>query len=431
MARDGRSLLPARAVVVGGDGFFFFDDRRDWVVTGKFSGSRVSGAPTAIEEIQRSEQHYFQRPDAAHVSVDPHRTSLTGFAGRINLNRNSGKWRVNAALSGVSPGFESNDIGFHRGGDRAGGHAVLLWRKQDPDRWTRERGFWIAKAWAWNFDRVLLGNIWFGCSHALFLNYWRVNGCVFYGYRGLDDTLTRGGPLAVDPRGNGLNVGFNTDVRKRISLEGNGGRDSNEFGAWGSNNRATVTVKVLPSLTVSAGPQIIRVRNIAQYVDTVDDRAVFGTMDQTEVSMQTRVNWIVSPRASLHVFAQPLLSAGGYDDFKELAAPRTYLFRPFAGEPGSLSFDSVEKRYSADPDASGPAPGFSFDDPDFNSKSLRLNAVFRWEFRPGSTFYAVWTEFREDDSYPGDFRFRRDVRRLFSAPSDDVFLLKLTYWLGR
>jgi len=128
---------------------------------------------------------------------------------------------------------------------------------------------------------------------------------------------------------------------------------------------------------------------------------------------------------------QPLLATGHYDDFKELATPRTYMFRRYGNGGSSLQYDPAARSYSVDPDAFGPSSSFSFDNPDFNFKSLRLNAIFRWEFRPGSTLYAVWTEQREDDTHPGDFRAGRDLSRLFSASSDDVFLVKITYWIGR
>jgi hypothetical protein len=84
-----------------------------------------------------------------------------------------------------------------------------------------------------------------------------------------------------------------------------------------------------------------------------------------------------------------------------------------------------------DPDGAGPSSSFSFDDPDFNLKSLRLNAVLRWEFKPGSTLYAVWTQEREDTGHPSEFRFSRDAATLVSTPSNDVFLVKLTYWMGK
>ena len=62
-----------------------------------------------------------------------------GFTGRLNLNRNSGLWRLNAALWTGSPGCESNDLGFHGTGDRAGAHAVVFVQGNKPRRFTRSR----------------------------------------------------------------------------------------------------------------------------------------------------------------------------------------------------------------------------------------------------------------------------------------------------
>ena len=121
----------SNAFVFGADAFYFFDSKKDWVVTGDLSGSHVSGSANAIEDLQRSSQRYYQRPDAPHLELDPSRTSLGGYTGRVFLNRNSGVWRVNAALWGVSPGFESNDLGFHSRSDRGGTHGVLLVAQAD------------------------------------------------------------------------------------------------------------------------------------------------------------------------------------------------------------------------------------------------------------------------------------------------------------
>ena len=128
--------LANRAFVFGGDAYYFLDSKKDWVLTGEVSASHVAGSATVIEQLQRAPQRYYQRPDATHLEVDPQRTSLRGYEGRVFLNRNSGVWRVNAAVWGVNPGYESNDLGFHSRGDRAGAHGVLLWRKQTPDRFT-------------------------------------------------------------------------------------------------------------------------------------------------------------------------------------------------------------------------------------------------------------------------------------------------------
>lgn len=55
--------------------------------------------------------------------------------------------------------------------------------------------------------------------------------------------------------------------------------------------------------------------------------------------------------------------------------------------------------------------------------------MVRWEFRPGSALYVVWNENRADLEPIGDFSFRRDLRAIPNAPSHDVFLVKLSYWL--
>ena len=136
------------------------------------------------------------------------------------LNRNSGVWRVNAALWGVSPGFESNDLGFHSRGDRAGAHSVLLWRKQTPDRFTRSRGWWLAKAWTWNFNRDILSDLWMGCANATADELLESSSaCGGYAHRTIKDDLTRGGPLTENPQGNWANVSFGTDGRKWLSVE--------------------------------------------------------------------------------------------------------------------------------------------------------------------------------------------------------------------
>jgi hypothetical protein len=98
---------------------------------------------------------------------------------------------------------------------------------------------------------------------------------------------------------------------------------------------------------------------------------------------------------------------------------------------GTLGYDPAASAYLVDPDGAGPARAFRLADPKFNFKSLRVNAVARWEFRPGSSLYVVWTQRRQDQAHPGDFAFGRDTADLFGAPSDDIFLVKVAWWLGR
>ena len=70
--------------------------------------------------------------------------------------------------------------------------------------------------------------------------------------------------------------------------------------------------------------------------------------------------------------------------------------------------------------------------PDFNTRSLRGNAVLRWEYRPGSTLFLVWTRTSSDFAQRvGDFGFSRDVDALLNADSDNIFLVKVNFWFNR
>jgi hypothetical protein len=391
-----------------------------------------------MERAQLASQRYYQRPDATQVEVDPAATSLSGWTGSVNVNRQGGTVRLNAALWATSPGFESNDLGFLSRTDRWGGHTVVDFRKTDTGRFTRSAWAAVAKWYALNFAGERQGDGAHAFWEAQLLNYWWVGGNFWKRWQALDDRLTRGGPSMLSPSAAGTALWVKTDARQRVGLSLDG---SYYQSAFGTNERvlsAAVDVKPSGSVQLSLGPRLYLLRSPASWIRNVDDatatatyghRHVFGELDQTEASMTARVNWILTPNVSLQVYVQPLVSVGDYYRFKELARPRTFDFN-FYGQNGS-AIAAAGGEYTVDPDGPGPAVPFTFADPDFNFKSLRVNAIFRWEWRPGSTFYAAWTQQREDVGEPGDFQLARDTNTLFAAPADDVFLIKVSYRLGR
>jgi hypothetical protein len=87
--------------------------------------------------------------------------------------------------------------------------------------------------------------------------------------------------------------------------------------------------------------------------------------------------------------------------------------------------------YAVDPDGAGPAASFSFSDPDFTTRSLRGSAVLRWEYRPGSTVYFVWTQQRTGFDPTGDFDFGSATSAIFRDKAVNLFQVKVTYWIGR
>ncbi len=93
--------------------------------------------------------------------------------------------------------------------------------------------------------------------------------------------------------------------------------------------------------------------------------------------------------------------------------------------------DGTVTSYSVDPDGAGAAAPFSIANPDFNMRSLRGNAVFRWEYRPGSTLFFVWTQSRSSADATGEFDFGRDSRAPTATRPDNIFLVKMNWWLSR
>jgi hypothetical protein len=439
-----RDRLVERATVVGVDGHAFLTGARDYVLTGALSASRVDGSAAAISRLERASARYFQRPDASHLTYNPSATSLRGWNLQLDFAKNSGNVRPSASLWAVSPGYETNDVGFMTSADRMGMHVGVVLLKTTPDRFSRSRSLVAAKWYVWNFAHEKISDgVYLGGSATL-RNYWSTSLTAFITRASFSDRLTRGGPLMRAPGGIGLMASIGTDSRKPLAVNLNGSGSSDHTGSWDASGSLTLTIKPAPALTIDVGPSLLRSLNAAQYVTTALDpvvtttfgrRDVFGEIDQTEWSMTTRASVMISPRMSLQVYAQPLLSAGRYSGFKQAMQPRTYTFSRFGSDVGSIAYDAASDRYQVDPSGglSGGSSGmpFGFGNPDFNFKSLRVNAVYRWEFRPGSTVYAVWTQQREDYARPGQFAFGSDLTSLAHAPADNIVMVKMSYWFSR
>jgi hypothetical protein len=339
---------------------------------------------------------------------------------------------VNAALGVVSPTFNLNDVGFLGRADIINTHLFAGHFTNTPGPVFRRRTLMAAAFANLNFDGVRTGNGLWARAETQLLNYWHVNVGTFISLDAYDMHRTRGGPLALNPAGVNADVWVSSDARRPWQVG---------LGAYGFAGRAGPTLggdleltwKPRGNVSLSFGPGFNHNVATAQYVTTVDDplatatfgrRYVFGRLDQWQVQGTLRMNWTFSPTMSLQLFAQPLIATGAYSGYGELAAPRTFDFTRYA-------FTEADGEVHVDPDGDGPAASFTFDRPDFRFVSLRGNAVFRWEYRPGSTLYLVWTQQREDVEDDGTFAFGPATRRLIDARPDNVFAVKVSYWLGR
>ncbi len=265
-----------------------------------------------------------------------------------------------------------------------------------------------------------------------FRNFYQGTGIVEYNPQSLNARRTRGGPLSLNPQGVFLRSEFTSDTRKTwsfgLNLEGTD---------YALDRQSSVMVepsvewRPTSKLTVKLGPAYENLKTTAQYVGEFEDpaaattfgrRYLFARLNQNTLSASVRLNWIFTPRLSLELYAQPLLSSGEYRDYKELAQPRSYQFG-LTGLPTAVGDD----RLAVTPATPGVAT-LEFDDPNFSLASLRGNAILRWEYLPGSTLFLVWTQNRSDTVLDGQFRLGDGVDRMFSGAADNVFLVKLSYW---
>jgi len=90
--------------------------------------------------------------------------------------------------------------------------------------------------------------------------------------------------------------------------------------------------------------------------------------------------------------------------------------------------DSV---YVLDADGDPSTEAATFQNPDFNVRSLRGSAVLRWEYRPGATLFAVWQHARSDYVTGARYGGVGDLRSLLGLPPGNVVLVKVNYWLSR
>ena len=407
-----RSVLRSSAYT-GGIDFSHEFANRSWRLRGYAAFAYVSGSAASILRAQRSSARYYQRPDADYVDIDSTLTSLGGMAGRVVLSKNAGlHWRGDTNISFVSPGFEANDLGFLTQTDRVGADINVSWVENRPGPVLRNYRFNWRSSGDWNYGGDVIGaRTTFAFNYQL-ANYWGGHINWTHAFAAWDDRLTRGGPVARNLADERIEFQLNSDGRKKVSGRISANWGWGESGAWSRQLSGNVSLRPAENWTLSFGPRLNRQRSAAQYLGSADDsgaiatfgrRYVFAPIRQTTLAMETRVNVNFTPELSLEMYAQPFVSSGEYGEAVQLRQPRSFAFDPYSGEIGA---------------------------DDFNTRSLRGNAVMRWEWRPGSTLFLVWQQRRSDSLARGDFDFRRDTRAIFDTRPANVFLVKMNYWLN-
>ncbi|MEJ2217313.1 MAG: DUF5916 domain-containing protein [Gemmatimonadota bacterium] len=405
---------------------------------GSFVGSTVFGSREAIDSVQTSPVHYFQRADASHLRYDSTRTSLSGFGGVADFSKIKGNWRYTLFGQTESPGLELNDMGFQSNSDLMVYGFWGGYQQYEPGnvfrRWSVNINGWDG--YTYGGEHVSLGgNINF---NGQLNNYWGGYGGVNRNEAVLSTSMLRGGPAFLRPGATNFWAGIYSDSRRNVSFELNGsGWFQDATGSRQTSINPSIELRPTNNADLSIGPSISWNRDALQYVGEREANgqsySLLGTVDQTTISLTARLNYTFSPTLSLQFYAQPFISAGAYSHYKVVTDPRAtrYADRVRTLTPDQLQFTTVDDETTVNVDVNGDGTyDFEFDDPSFNFKQLRSNLVLRWEYLPGSTLFVVWSQGRTDYVNDGRFSFGPDVNKLFNTTGTNVLLVKVSYWLG-
>jgi hypothetical protein len=304
--------------------------------------------------------------------------------------------------------FDINDAGFLDRANYIHTDWNVGWKDTTPGAFVRQ---------STTFAEIFYWRNWLGeridggyqvNTQLTFLNYWQMFTELHWRPWHFDDREVGNG-VALQRSGRlGWELSLTTDPRKRV------------LGSWSQSayfvaNGITytgdgdVTIHAIAPLDVELLPSVLVARGEPRYVlaDPITGDNVFGRQDARAFGITLRTTYTFTPRATLQIYGQLFGESVAYRDYGRVPA----------SDREVLIADLVPTTVPAS------------EQPNTSSTILDASAVFRWEYRLGSTLYAVYTRSQGVD---------RAYASLQDAPipwasglrvaSNQVFLIKASYW---
>lgn len=429
-----------RSAYNGGFDFMYQWNDKSYYLNIKTIFSHVRGSQQALTKVQRASSHYFQRPDADHVSLDSTRTDLSGHGGIIEGGRGgNSNWRFSEGVSWRSPGLELNDMGYLRIADIIKQNTTLGYFVTKPIGIFRSYSFSLKQYSHWNFGGEKLpagGSI---SLKANFTNLWGVSSNVSREMASLNTRILRGGP-ALKSQGNwNYSYSLSSNRRKILSFTFNGSNIWSDDGVSRFYRfQPSISLRASNALGLSANFSYSFNRDDLQYVTTrivnEENRYIFARINQKTLGITVRFNYSLTPELTIQYYGRPYVSAGKYSHFKKITNPRAdhYSDRFHTFSEHEISYEEAEKKYLIDEDQDGDTDYF-IGRPDFSFRQFSSNLVIRWEYKAGSTLYLVWSQGRTGRTgyeSSGKFSFIDDLQELYEIYPHDIFLIKFSHWFS-
>jgi len=428
----------------GGFDFMMNFDDRNYRISGSAVGSVIDPVLDPIDPTVSTDKRY-------------------GTGGDIDLRKAGGKYRGGLVLHWESDNLDPNDMGFLSAPDEKVlfGHMSYHYDSDGEDKTFNRADFELEghtstffagnsgldintgqKVWEYEGNHHQSSRISYNMWGQLksFHQGWvflsqRFDGTSRYATRtyydpfdppqvtpnGNEQFIRYQGPLMTDPSMSTLAFGGTTDWRKPLSVHAEADFDWGSEGGrlagyelsvrWNQSEHFSHWIGVGYSKNLADAQWMGNLANDGSQagvtgIGGIDH--VFGQLDQETFDLTLRSNILFNRDQSLQIYLQPFHSTGSYSDPRWLATPDSYDLRPY------------------DIQAS---------DYDFNVGEVNVNVVYRWEYRPGSTLFLVWThgKFRFDQrsGFNGDeWKNGWDPGFAFDTEPTNTFLAKLTYWFS-
>jgi len=423
-----------KGAFTGGLDLMHYWKEKEYYLEAHVIGSDIHGETEAIRSLQLSSARYYQRPDAGYLHYDSTLTSLSGHGGKIKIGKGSkGLWKYSTEIGWRSPGLDLNDIGYLQTSDLIHQRNMLSYFINKPKSVFRTYSVGLEQNNNWDYSGQYLSSDILSTIAADFKNRWGFANTLKFRNETLDTRILRGGPAMLMPSNWTETFSLKSDQSRKLtmnflttaSFSGDHSYHFNEYSAG-------ITLRPVNTLLFSMNIDYSGKTDKLQYVDTKisnqTNRCILGRLNQETLGLTFRIDYNITPEISLQYYGSPFATQGTYTEFKVVTKSRDQNFNNrFSILKNPVLVNGNE--YQIDENSDN-IVDYSFKKPDFNFNQFRSNMVFRWEYRPGSQIFLVWSSDRTDLLNPGNEPLHNAAGRLTNTVPTNFFLIKFNYWFS-
>jgi len=370
-----------------------------------------------------------------HLGVDPTRTSLSGHGGSVRFGRSdTSRLRLTDHFHWYSPGLELNDAGYLRQADLLANQAILGWSEPKPRGVFRSYSVELSREDQWDFGGLQTRSATELEATSQFTNKWSANARLSY-FDVVDTRMLRGGPALRWHDYYEASLGAASDPSRHVSAKVSGSRSwARDDDSRAASLDGGLSLRLSNRLSLSGSASYETLTDNLQYVASptpdAGPRWVMGRIEQDTWSFTIRADLSITPELTVQYYGSPFISTGRYTAFKQATdtLAREYDARFHLYGPDEIAYDPARNLYAVS--EAGGGPSYAFPNPDFSFRQFRSNLVARWEWKPGSSLYVVWSQGRTSNVASWESSFESNWNELWAQHPDNVLLVKLAYWFS-